>query len=87
KLICLIIFLVTIGLVIYNEVALNKTEPIVSYALESIPVYTGENYVVINDNNPDFTEEDLINKSYEKLSALKGAAQNDVRSTVPKERH
>lgn len=70
KLIYTIIFLTTLGIGIYNEVVLNKTEPIVSYALENVPEYNGESYVIINDNNPKFTEEDLITESYEKYSDL-----------------
>lgn len=70
KLVFIIIFLSTIGIGIYNEVALNKSETIKSYALQNIPVYTDENYIIINDNKPNFTEEDLITNSYEKYSEL-----------------
>lgn len=70
KLIYIIILLVAIGIGIYNEVALNQNEPIESYALEDIPAYTGENYVIINNNNPNFTEEELTTESYEYYSEL-----------------
>lgn len=70
KLIYIIILLVAIGIGIYNEVALNKNEPIQSYALEDIPTYTGENYVIINNNNPNFTEEELTTEIYEYYSEL-----------------
>lgn len=70
KLIYIIILLVAIGIGIYNEVALNQNEPIESYALEDIPTYTGENYVIINNNNPNFTEEELTTESYEYYSDL-----------------
>ncbi len=49
--------------IIYNQ------EP--SYALESIPEYSGKNYVVINDNKPNFNLEELsTEKSFEKYSNL-----------------
>lgn len=35
-----------------------------------IPVYTGEPFVVLNDNNPYFTENDYTTKSYEYYSEL-----------------
>lgn len=38
--------------------------------LEDIPDYSGEPYVMINDNIPDFLEEDLTTKSYESYSEL-----------------
>lgn len=42
-----------------------------SYAIDSIPEYNGNNYVIINDNEPNFTEE-LKNKtkSFENYSRL-----------------
>lgn len=70
KLVFIIIILSTIGIGVYNEGTLNKSEPIKSYAIQNIPVYTGENFVVINDNKPNFREEDLITESYEKYSKL-----------------
>ena len=41
-----------------------------SYNLEEIPVYNGEQYVYINNNEPNFTDKDLKNKSFEKYSKL-----------------
>ncbi len=41
-----------------------------SYALEEIPEYTGEPYVVLDDNIPDFDLEDFKNESYEYYSEL-----------------
>ena len=38
--------------------------------LEDIPTYAGEPYVVLNDNEPLFTEEDMITESYEYYSEL-----------------
>lgn len=36
-----------------------------SFDLTSIPEYSGEPYVLINDNVPEFAEEDLTDESYE----------------------
>lgn len=41
-----------------------------SYSLEKVPEYAGEPYVVINDNEPDFTEEEITDESYEAYSEL-----------------
>jgi len=41
-----------------------------SYNLDEIPEYTGEPYVYINNNEPDFTEKDLKTKSFEKYNKL-----------------
>ena len=38
--------------------------------LEDIPAYSGEPYVVIGDNTPDFPEEDFTTSSFEIYSAL-----------------
>lgn len=39
-----------------------------SYKLDDIPKYDGDPYVLINDNEPTFTKEQLNTKSYEKYS-------------------
>ena len=41
-----------------------------SFDLDSIPEYSGEPYVLINDNVPDFEEGDLTTKSYETYGPL-----------------
>ncbi len=41
-----------------------------TYAIDSIPDYSGEDYVVINNNEPNFTEEDYNNKEDEIYSEL-----------------
>jgi len=40
-----------------------------SYSIEEIPAYNGENYVVINNNEPAFTENDLSTESFETYSS------------------
>ena len=42
-----------------------------SYDLSSIPEFNGKDaYVVLNDNEPNFTKEDMTTKSFEKYSKL-----------------
>ena len=42
----------------------------VSFDLESIPEYTDQPYVVLNDNKPNFTEKDYTTESFENYSEL-----------------
>lgn len=39
-----------------------------SYSLEEVPNYTGKPYVLINDNEPNFTEEDYQRPTFENYS-------------------
>lgn len=41
-----------------------------SYALDEIPEYSGKPYVIINNNEPNFKEEDKTNKSFGSYSNL-----------------
>jgi len=43
---------------------------IVSYDLEEIPEYSGEAYVIVNNNIPFFDEDDMTTNSFEKYSDL-----------------
>ena len=47
----------------------GEEEPVISYNIGEIPEYNGEPYVVINDNKPDFNEEDYY-KEFETYSNL-----------------
>lgn len=42
----------------------------VSYDIDNIPDYDGNSYVIVNDNNPYFKEEDYTTTSYEEYSKL-----------------
>lgn len=42
----------------------------VAETLSEVPEYSGEEYVVINDNNPEFTKKDMTTDSYEEYSEL-----------------
>lgn len=55
---------------IYNYL-IASVFPIKSYKIENLPEYNGESYVYINDNKPNFTEEEKNNiKSFEKYEEL-----------------
>ncbi len=41
-----------------------------TYALEEVPAFSGDYYVTINNNIPNFNEDDLTTKSYEKYGKL-----------------
>lgn len=50
--------------------SLNEKNEVRTYNLGEIPPYTNEPYVVINNNEPNFTEEQLTKKSFEQYSDL-----------------
>ncbi len=41
-----------------------------SYALDNIPAYNNQPYVIINNNEPNFSQEDMTTTSFEKYSDL-----------------
>ena len=45
-------------------------DEVVSYTLEEIPPYSGNNYVYINNNVPNFNDEDINSKSFQFYSNL-----------------
>ena len=51
-----------------NYIENGNSEPTIS--LDDIPAYSGEPYVVLNNNEPNFTEADLTTESYEYYSDL-----------------
>lgn len=62
----LIVLLCVGGYGIYQE---NKKEDnFPSYNIEEIPVYNGQDYIIINNNKPNFKEEDYTLTSYERYS-------------------
>ncbi len=65
------------GFSLYQEDISNlfakEKEPIqASYTLEDIPEYNGNDYIILNNNEPDFTEEDFTftGEEYSDLDAL-----------------
>ncbi len=70
----------------------NPSGTAAAVTLSSVPQYTNQPYVAINNNKPGFTEADLTDKSFEKYSPLDrlgrcGAAfANISKDTMPKEK-
>lgn len=50
----------------------GEAAPAVSYDLDQVPAYAGEPYVVINDNQPFFGEEEYTTEAFETYRALDG---------------
>ena len=48
----------------------KSPEPLYSVSVENVPPFSGEAYVVINDNEPEFSKKDLVTESYEFYSEL-----------------
>ena len=44
--------------------------PKVSYAMENLPIYYGEDYILIDENKPKFTDEEKNREVFEKYSEL-----------------
>ena len=69
----------------------NKISYTTSFDLTSVPVFTDEPYVVLNDNKPNFNEEDFSKEPFEEYSPLDylgrcGVAFAKVgKETMPKE--
>lgn len=97
RVVCIIIVIVLFEIYTYYEAPIMKfinthfgNQEVVSYNLDEIPEYNGEAYIVLNNNEPDFKEDDLITKSFEKYSDLDslnrcGAALANISiDTMPK---
>lgn len=72
--IALAIILLTGGFTIYKNEILSFLNPYFfseqSYELEDIPDYFGDSYVIINNNEPNFIEDEINSNSFEKYSNL-----------------
>lgn len=70
----IMILLVGIGTFFKDEIQkyiqINKTYAVESYNISSIPQYSGNSYVVLNNNKPNFTDEDYLKGSFEEYSEL-----------------
>ena len=69
----LIIFLEQIGVNIQEyigDLVYVQTQETISYDLSEIPEYDQSPYVIINNNIPNFTEEDYTIRNFEKYSQL-----------------
>lgn len=83
KFFVLVIVAVTVAAVYYNSDSLDNNDVSVGkysiiqtdkpsryFDLSSIPEYNGEPYVVLNNNNPTFTKDDITTDVYEMYSRL-----------------
>ena len=50
----------------------KQSQPVYSDSVQNVPEFSGEPYVVIADNEPEFFAEDLTEESYEYFSPLDG---------------
>ena len=60
--------LLSIALAISGVLALPQSTS--SFSLDDIPEYSGDPYVIINDNIPSFTEDEITTEAYEHYSEL-----------------
>lgn len=69
-----------------------KKEDVPTYEIESIPSYEGKNYIILNDNEPDFSLDDYSNESFENyqdldnLGRATGAFANIGKDLMPTEK-
>ena len=72
--ITVITILVFLCVAYQNVIKSFMTEPLVepapTYKIENIPQYSGEAYVTINENKPNFTDEDYTKDTFELYSDL-----------------
>ena len=75
----IVVALLVLGSIFQNEIVdfINKVLPdslalptYYSYSLDEIPEYSGNNYVVIDNNVPNFNENDINTNSFEVYSEL-----------------
>lgn len=99
SLILTVLILLFIGIMAYFSEDIDKLfykvfpkKEVISYDIGEIPEYNGENYIIINENIPTFTEEDYTTDSFEKYSDLdylgrtKTAFANIGKETMPSEK-
>ena len=48
----------------------KNDQPQYSATLDNVPAFSGQPYVIINNNEPEFTQEDMTERSYEHYSSL-----------------
>ena len=74
-----------------NEASENEISYTTSFDLTTIPEYINEPYVVLNNNEPEFSEEDYTTEAFEKYSELDilgrcgPAFANVCKATMPTE--
>lgn len=82
----LFVFILLLGVLFYfKEDIYNYTYSIIntsneSYAIENLPEYDGNSYVIVNDNIPYFKEKEYTTTSFEKYSELDSLGRCGVAS-------
>ena len=89
-----LILIIILCITYQNEIKTFLTEPLIenhTYTLNDIPKFSGKEYIQINDNKPNFQEEDYNKQTFETYSNLDylnraGTAFAKVsKETMPKE--
>ena len=68
KLIEKIVYLIAVIIVLF--ISLNNDDVSYGYSLEDVPEYNGKNYVILNNNVPEFDEEYINTNTFESYSDL-----------------
>ena len=66
----LLVLLLFAALLSFYRYSIDRPDAPASYSLDAIPAYTGEPYVVLNDNIPDFPDRDKTSVPFERYSQL-----------------
>ena len=67
------------GIVEFIDIGLaSPSNNVVSYNLDEIPPYSGDAYVIINNNEPNFDESEKITKEFEIYNALDSLGRAQV---------
>ncbi|MBR2833679.1 MAG: DNA/RNA non-specific endonuclease [Bacilli bacterium] len=76
KLIFMLLSIIIILITVYFEDDIDRLYnkimdvTVKSYSIDELPIYNGQNYVVLDNNNPSFEEEEITTNSFEKYSNL-----------------
>lgn len=70
KVLNLLLIIILIGVYVYFEYNEEDKPYIVSYTKNDIPEYSGEDVIVLNDNEPDFDMKKNYDKSFEEYGPL-----------------
>lgn len=62
--------LLIVLLIAGHWIVTSLREPIPTISLDEVPAYSGEPYVVLEDNIPRFSEDDYVTESYETYGSL-----------------
>lgn len=81
ELVLAILVLLSFGFIEYKDEILNENtnkKSTISYGLEEVPEYSGDAYVVINNNAPEFEESLLKTTSFEAYSSFDKLGRSGV---------